>query len=95
MVVYATQKNQGTSYLNYFETGNGKGEHDGVGACIKIELRRQEMRFTNVSLVRYEKSIVEWCSSVMGEEARMREDKFTRKKHVRRFFWEVVDVDRP
>jgi len=23
---------------NYFETGHGKGEHDGVGACIKQAL---------------------------------------------------------
>ena len=30
----------------------------------------------------------------MGEGARMQEDQSTRKAHVRRFFWEVVDVDR-
>ena len=30
---------------NYFETGHGKGEHDGAGACIKTALRREEMKF--------------------------------------------------
>ena len=79
---------------NYFETGHGKGEHDGAGACIKTALRRQEMKFTNVSIIRDVKSIVEWCSSNMGEGARMQEDQSTRKAHVHRLLWEVVDVDR-
>ena len=56
---------------NYFETGHGKWKHDGVGAYIKTTLRRQEMKFTNVSIIRHAKSIVEWCSSTMGEGARM------------------------
>ena len=36
---------------NYFETEHGKGEHDGVGACIKIALCRKEMKFTTISLI--------------------------------------------
>jgi hypothetical protein len=79
---------------NYFETRHGKGEHDGEGAYIKTTLCRQEMKFTNVSIIRDAKSIVEWCSSTMGEGARMQEDQSTRKAHVPRFFWEVVDVNR-
>jgi hypothetical protein len=55
---------------NYFESGHGKGEHDGVGACIKRVLHRKEMKFTTTSLIRDAKSIVEWCSSVMGEGTR-------------------------
>ena len=77
---------------NYFETGHGKGEHDGSGACIKTTLRRQEI--TNAFIIRDAKSIVEWCSSTMGEGEIMQEDQSTRKAHVRIFFWEVVDVDR-
>ena len=79
---------------NYFESGNGKEEHDGAGACIKRELRRKEMNFTNISLIQYEKSIVEWCSLVMGEGTRTCEDQSHMKSHVHRYFWEVVDVDR-
>ena len=52
------------------------------------------MKFTNFSVIYDSKSIVEWCSSTVGEGARMQEDQSTRKSHVCRFFWEVVDVDR-
>jgi hypothetical protein len=51
---------------NYFESRKGKEEHDRGGACIKRALHRQEMKFTTTSLIRDVKSIVEWCSSVMG-----------------------------
>ena len=53
---------------NYFETVHGKGEHDGIGAWIKISLRREEMKFTG-ALLRDATSIVKWCASVMGEQA--------------------------
>ena len=51
---------------NYFETRHGKGEHDGAGTCIKTALRSQEMKFTTISLIRDAKTIVAWCSLVMG-----------------------------
>ena len=78
---------------NYFESGNGQGEHHGAIACIKRALRRQEMKFTTISLIQDVKSIVEWCSSVMGEGKGTREDQSHRKGHVHIYFWEVVDVD--
>ena len=53
---------------NYFETGHEKWEHDGVGACIKTALRRQEVKFTTILLIRDAKTIVAWCSSMMGRE---------------------------
>ena len=43
---------------NYFEIGHGKGKHDGAVACIKTALRRQEMKFTTILLIRDAK----WCS---------------------------------
>ena len=52
---------------NYFETGHGKGEHDGAGACIKTSLRREEMKFT-CALLRDVASIMKWCASMMGEQ---------------------------
>ena len=30
-------------HCNFFETGHGKGEHDGAGTCVKWELRRHQM----------------------------------------------------
>ena len=56
---------------NYFETGHGKGEHNGVGACIKTALRREEMKFTGAFL--------RDTASVMGEQE-------TRKHLVQRIF---------
>ena len=79
---------------NYFETRHGKGEHDGAGACIKTALRRKEMKFTTISLIRDAKTIVAWCSSVMGQGARRQEDQSSQKAHVHRYFWEVVNVYR-
>ena len=67
---------------NYFETGYGNGEHDGAGPCIKTTLCRQEMKFTNVFIIRDAKSIVEWSSSTLGEGERMQKDQSTRKVHV-------------
>jgi hypothetical protein len=37
--------------LNYFKFGHGKGENDGVGACIKRALHRKEINFTTTSLI--------------------------------------------
>jgi hypothetical protein len=51
------------------------------------------MKFTATSLIRDVKSIVEWCSSVMGKGTRTRQDQPHRKGHVHSYFWEVVDVD--
>ena len=71
---------------NYFETGHGKGENYGVGACIKISLQREEMKFIGACLwdAAY---IMKWCASFMGEQE-------TRKHLARRIFWEVTNVDR-
>jgi hypothetical protein len=79
---------------NYFESGHVKGDHDGACACIKRALHMQEMKFTTTSLIRDEKSIVEWCALVMGGGIRTHEDQSHKKRHVHRYFWEVVDVDR-
>ena len=87
------KRNKVPHIWNYFETGHRKGEHDGAGAYIKTALCRKEMKFIVVFLIWDEKIIVEWCSLVMGEGARRKEDKSTRKAHVQRYFWELVDVD--
>ena len=77
---------------NCFETGHGKGEHDGAGACVKISLRREELKLSTISTIRNAQSIVRWCMLVMVEESAMRVES-TRKRHRERIFWEVVDID--
>ena len=37
---------------NYFETGHGKEEHDGTGACVKTTLRREELKLSTISTIR-------------------------------------------
>jgi hypothetical protein len=32
---------------NFFESGHGKGEHDGAGACVKRALRQHELAGIN------------------------------------------------
>jgi hypothetical protein len=36
---------------NYFESEHGKGDHYGVGTCVKKTLCRQEMKFITTSLI--------------------------------------------
>ena len=38
MQVESTRKRHVERFWNYFETGHGKGEHDGAGACVKTAL---------------------------------------------------------
>ena len=71
---------------NYFETGHDKGEHDRASACIKIALRREEMRFTRNPHIKDAESIVQWCSTTML-------DRTSVVRRPVRNFWHVVDID--
>jgi hypothetical protein len=51
------------------------------------------MNFTTNSIIQDAKYIVEWCSLVMEEGPRSKEDQSSRKGHVQRYFCEVVNVD--
>ena len=63
-----------------FESGHGKGEHDGDGACIKRALRRYQMQF-NADTMRDAKSVVDWCTHNLCQDPNDRSNKF-----VQRFF---------
>ena len=78
---------------NYFETGHGKGEHDGAGACIKTALRREEMRVMTNPHIQDAQSIVEWCSATMSNRTKEQRTS-TGTGNVVRNFWHVVDIDR-
>ncbi|KAH9322640.1 hypothetical protein KI387_017279, partial [Taxus chinensis] len=41
-------------------SGHGKGEHDGVGACIKHALKKQSFDYEGDRLIDAH-TIVEWC----------------------------------
>ena len=43
---------------NFIEVGYGKGEHDGVGACIKRALAHEELKYKDGAILTDAKSIV-------------------------------------
>ena len=61
------KKSNITHCWNFFETGHGKGEHDGAGACVKRALQRYWM---NPHEDRFESSyqVVEWCKQALSHE---------------------------
>ena len=50
------------------------------------------MKFTTISLIQDENTIVAWCSSMMGKGAKRKEDQSSQKAPIHRYFREVVDV---
>ena len=53
-------------FWNFIEVGHGKGEHDGVGACVKRALSREELKYKGGTMLENAKIIVQWCNSMMG-----------------------------
>ena len=70
---------------SFFETGHGKGEHDGAGACIKRALRRHQLRHESERF-RDAKDVVEWCTSHMSVDSSSSETEQSQSRRVRRFF---------
>ena len=91
MISYVAQKNQCSTCLGLFWNWHKKGEYEKVGMCMKIMSCREDLNFRS-SLILDTKSSMEWCPWVMTEGTR-RWDDFTRKGHVYKYFWEVVNVD--
>ena len=53
-------------FWNFIEVGHGKGENDGVGACMKIALSREELKYEGGTILENAETIVQWCNSMMG-----------------------------
>ena len=50
--LFSLHKNYKVPHMwNYFETGHGKGEHDGTGACVKTALQREELKLSTISTI--------------------------------------------
>lgn len=45
---------------SFFQSGHGKGEHDGVGACIKHALRKHQLNYEG-DRIKDAHDVVEWC----------------------------------
>ena len=50
---------------SFFESIHGKGEHDGVGACVKRALVKEQLKISGAELLDAH-SIVDWCSSALS-----------------------------
>ena len=46
---------------SFFEAGHGKGEHDGVSACVKRTLSREQLKFEKKGKFKNAHEIEEWC----------------------------------
>ena len=65
---------------NFIEASHGKGEHDGVGACIKRALACEELKYKDEAIMKDAKSIIQWCNATMGLDKEG-------ESMVHRFFW--------
>ena len=56
---------------NFTEAIHGKGEHDGVGACIKRALACEELKYKDGAILIDTKSIVQWCNTTMVQVSKV------------------------
>lgn len=52
-------------FWNFNEAGHGKGEHDGVGVCVKRDLSREELKYEGGAILKNNETIVQWWNSMM------------------------------
>jgi len=71
---------------NFCEVGHGKGEHDGVGSCIKRARAREELNYKDNAKLTDAKLIVKWCNASMGTSNEG-------KSLVHKFFWLIDDTN--
>ena len=67
-------------FLNFIEVRHGKEENDGVGACVKRALSREELKYKGDTILENVETIVQWCNSMMGPGN-------IGKSMVSRYFW--------
>ena len=51
---------------SFFESGHGKREHDGAGACVKRALVKEQLKISAAELLDA-RSIVDWCSLALSQ----------------------------
>ena len=66
---------------SFFESGHGKGEHDGAEACAKRALVKEKLKILTTELLDA-RSIGHWCSLALSQGG-------TLDSMVCRFFWLV------
>lgn len=51
---------------SFFEAQHGKEEHDGVGACVKRALCREQLKVEEKAKFKNASAIVDWCSTTLS-----------------------------
>lgn len=73
-------------FWNFSEAEHGKGEHDGVGACVKRALAREELKYEGGANSTNATTIVQWCNSTMGPSNQA-------NSTISRYFWLIRESD--
>ena len=68
---------------SFFESSHGKGEPNGVGACVKRALVKEQLKISAAELLDA-RSIVDWCSLALSQGGSL-------DSVVRKFFWFVEE----
>ena len=67
-------------FWNFIEARHGKGEHDGIEACVERAFSREELIYEGGTILEKAETIVQWCNSMMGPGN-------ISKSMVSRYFW--------
>ena len=66
---------------SFFETGHGKGEHDGTGACVKRALRRYQMSHS-ASRLKCSAEVVDWCTQNLGTKVTNKQGRLVGRNNI-------------
>ncbi|KAH9311061.1 hypothetical protein KI387_026096, partial [Taxus chinensis] len=74
---------------SFFESGHGKGEHDGAGACIKRALKKQSFDYEGDRLIDAH-TVVEWCKKHFAVQVSTSQASTSHVSTPHRVFWEIT-----
>ena len=74
---------------SFFETGHGKGEHDGVGACMKQALQRYQMSHS-ASRLKCSAKVVDWCTQIWVTKVMNKQGECTGTNN--NYDWNLINV---
>ena len=83
--LFRMQVKRGVPHIwSSFESGHGKGEHDGAEACVKRALVKEQLKILRADLLDAH-NIVDWCSSTLSKGVTLDLVEY-------RFFWLVEEA---
>ena len=74
---------------SFFETGHGKGEHDGAGACVKQALQRYQM-IHSASRLKCITEVFDWYTQNLGHQGH--EQARLVRRQEQQLNWNLINV---